>query len=138
VLTIAIDCDGTLVEAGAGPQDKLTWRPGAKDAIKALAKAGHRLVLFSCRSNPIHDGMGRQRDAEDFYRWGTVPQAVQDSWHYFGTMRKFLQDEGVWDLFAEVWQSPGKPLAEVYIDDRFETPDWSRIRMELATGSGKV
>jgi hypothetical protein len=45
-------------------------------------------------------------------------------------MREFLRDNAILDLF-EVWQEPGKPVADLYVDDRAEPPSWQTIVAEL-------
>lgn len=107
MLVAAIDFDGTLVRRGGPP---LRWRRGAKEALRRMVAAGHRLILHSCRCNP--------------------PQDEEDAKRY-EEMIAFLQAEGALVLFAEVWQSPGKPIADVYIDDRAEPPEWFALAGEF-------
>lgn len=136
MLTISVDFDGTLIQPGGGTvlyggRVPLSWRPGAKEGLVAMAAAGHRLVLHSCRCNPIDPVLDPSAEAAAFYRWGTPPESAAQRWAAFGEMKAFLMMEGVWGLFAEVWQAPGKPIAEVYIDDRAESPDWRSLAAEF-------
>jgi len=125
-LSVAVDFDGSLA-TGEPPQ----YRPGALEALAALKAAGHRLILHSCRCNPLDPGPTIEDEAARFYRSGEVPPRVIDQWRRFEGMRAFLQATGAWALFDSIWQAPGKPLADVYVDDRGEPPDWARIAAEL-------
>lgn len=66
-----------------------------------------------------------------WYQTGEVPPRVVDQWDRFVEMRQFLQAEGLWGLFDVVWQQPGKPEADRYIDDLLEAPEWPRIEAEF-------
>lgn len=54
-MIIAVDWDGTVVEQdGRAYVDVTTpevFRPGAKEALRALRAAGHTLLLYSARAN---------------------------------------------------------------------------------------
>lgn len=94
-MTFAIDMDGTLIKITPGYKPPYTFMPGAREAVRALKAAGHRIIIHSCRSNP---GVGgRQRELA---KW----------------MVDFLDAEGV--PYDEIWDKPGKPVADHYIDDR--------------------
>lgn len=126
-LVLGIDFDETLVDQGP-----LRWRPYAKEAMLALKRAGHTLVLHSGRATPIPGGIapGSRLEADAFWRNGSVPTVVEEMWQRFVEMRAFLQAEGVWDLF-EVWQRPGKPHVDRFYDDRAEVPNWGAVWAEL-------
>lgn len=124
-LVLCLDFDGSLVERN----EPLRWRPGAKEAIVAFAQAGHRLILHSARSTPP-ETFDPDNEREAFYARGVLPEAVLDFWERFDAMRAFLVAEGVMGLL-EVWDAPGKPIADAYIDDRSDAPDWPRLVGEL-------
>ena len=126
-LTIAIDLDGTVADG-----HPLQFRPGAREALMALATAGHRLILHSCRCNPMDPGPSLEDEAARYWRTGEPPPRVVEQWWRFYEMRAFLQETRLWSLFADVWQAPGKPLADVFVDDKLEPPNWARLAAELA------
>ncbi len=118
-LTLAVDFDRTLVEPGR----PLRWRPHAREVLLALKeRAGHTLVLHSCRCNPAPAGnpSAARAEADEFWRTGETSAARH--WEAFEEMRAFLKAEGCWDLFDAVWQGAGKPDADAYLDDRAEVP----------------
>lgn len=126
LLTVAIDFDGSMVE---DHQQPLRWRPGAREFILAASASGIRLVVHSCRCTLVgyQDMPG---DAEEFYRSGRVPGQVEYSWGLREEMNAFLEAEGVRQL-VQIWEAPGKPIAEIYADDRSEQPDWFVLAAEL-------
>lgn len=126
MISIAVDFDLTLAEG-----DPLRWRANARDGLQALYRAGHRLILHSRRCTPLEESEDPDKEAMEFYRWGTTPPSALQQWAYFDEMRSFLKREGAWGLFHEVWQRPGKPGADLFIDDRLESPDWARLAREL-------
>lgn len=126
-LTIATDFDGTLA---AG--EPLVWLPGAHEAVAALHGAGHRLILHSCRCNPVDPAPEIADEAGRFYRLGEVPARVTEQWRRMAEMRAFLQAYGAWEWF-DVWAGSGKPPADRYVDDRCEPPDWSALIQEFGT-----
>jgi hypothetical protein len=123
---IAIDFDETLTE-GAPPRLKA----GALDALVAAKKAGHHLILHSCRSTVTGHSPILEDEATRFWRDGTVPAPVRFQWDLFDEMRSVLTAAGALALFDEIWQSPGKPLADKYVDDRAEFPDWATFRRQF-------
>jgi hypothetical protein len=123
---LAVDFDNTLVEQG----EPLRFRPGAFEALTAFARAGVRVVLHSCRCNPLDPGPEIADEVGRFYRTGELPERVTDQWVRFVAMRAFLQAAGVWDGL-DVWQGAGKPLAARFIDDRAEPPDWAVLIREF-------
>lgn len=128
VLTLALDFDGSLVEAHSKP---LRWRPRAKDFVLACAAAGMKLWVHSCRCAPACI-LDRELpgEPEAFWRFGQVPPDVEYSWALAEEMRVFLESEGVWPL-VQLWTSPGKPIADIYPDDLSERPDWLALAGEL-------
>jgi phosphoserine phosphatase len=108
-MILAIDFDGTLVDHEYPKIGAL--KPGAKEAIIAFKKAGHKIAIWTCRA-------------------GEQEQAV----------RKFLSENGIpYDSVNAA--APGADLgtrkiyADIYIDDkgmRFEE-NWDDLR-RLITG----
>lgn len=127
-LVIAIDFDGTLVE----DRSPLVFRPGAKEALVRLRQHGHSLILHSARCTWRPVGTENPNEAGEFWQTGRAPPWADDVWARFDEMRTFLQQQGVWELFDKVWQDPGKPLADVFIDDRAVVPYWPVIVEEYA------
>lgn len=127
VISLALDFDGSLVEG----DQPLRWRRGAKEFIRGAAAAGIKLVLFSCRCAPAC-GLADTGpwDADDFWRTGRVSEVFETSWRLRMEMRAFLEVEGVWTLMTP-WELPGKPLADIYADDKADLPDWLRLAGEL-------
>ena len=133
-LRLAIDFDGTLVQ----DQEPLALLPGVPAALQALKGAGHSLVLFSARCTPLDPGPNLDDEIARYYQSGEVAARVTDQWERFERMRDFLQAQGLWELFDLVWQAPGKPPADLYIDDRAEPPDWKRLTAELGQRGGEA
>lgn len=92
-MILAIDFDGCITRQlpyGAPP----VLRDGAADALRAMAAAGHTMILHSVRFGAEgSDGLATEAEL-------------------------FLRREGLWTLFGRVWREPGKPYADLYIDDR--------------------
>lgn len=130
-ISLALDFDGSLVEDHVMP---LRWRRGAREFVVAAAAAGIKLWLFSCRCQPVgvRDLSG---DAEDFWRAGRASPDAETSWRLREEMVAFLRAEGVWPLLAP-WDAPGKPMADSYIDDKGDAPDWIVIAGELGVRLG--
>jgi FMN phosphatase YigB (HAD superfamily) len=125
-MKLAIDFDGTLVEHGS----PLRLRVGALEAIQALKTAGHYLVLFSARSTLDGAGPVLEDEAGRFWQYGEVPGRTSYQWQLSEEMREFLKRVGLWQLFDDVWTSPGKPIVDRFIDDRAEPPDWAMLRQQ--------
>lgn len=92
-MIIAVDFDGCLTREmaiGAPP----VLRDGAADAIRGMHRAGHVLILHSVRFGVD----GCESDASE--------------------AELFLRRAGLWTLFADVWRAPGKPHADLYLDNR--------------------
>lgn len=125
---VGLDFDGSLTE-GYEQGKPLAWRPGAHDFIVGAAAAGIQLIVHTCRATLVayEEQPG---EVEEFYRTGTVPEPVRYSWKLRRELYEFLAREGVLDLVT-VWDQPGKPLCDIYADDRGERPDWIRLAEEL-------
>jgi hypothetical protein len=112
--TICIDFDATLVEWGSlmGPT---TLKPGAADAVRSLADAGYRIVVFTSRLSDEWLRAAKQSRLLQFdYIWDT------------------LEDAGIGDYIDSV--TAEKVPAVFYIDDRaipFED-NWAQIERAIA------
>lgn len=132
-MILGIDFDGTLVEHNVRP---LRWRRGAREFLVAAITAtqqgaGNKIWLHSCRCSPMCVLLDpAPADAEEFWRSGRVNPDVEYSWSLFNEMRAFLIAEGVW-WGVELWQRPGKPICDHYIDDLSDRPDWLVLAAEL-------
>lgn len=131
IITVALDYDGSLVENHVSPP---RWRRGARELIVAAAAAGIRLIVHSCRCTLVGytEAPG---DSSEFWRSGRVPPDVEYSWGLREEMRGFLEAQGVSSL-VEYWEGPGKPIADIYADDRAEAPDWLVLAGELGVSLG--
>lgn len=131
-MTLSIDFDGTVVEAS----EPLRFRVGALTALRLLKAAGHHLILHSCRCSILDPGPTVDAEVAAFYSEGRVASRITDQWRRLSDMRSFLASADAWDLFDEHWFSPGKPIADLYIDDRSEKPDWAAIAREFGQRVG--
>jgi hypothetical protein len=121
-LRIALDFDRTIAD---GPT--LHLRPGAAEAIRAFKANGHHLTLHSARSTPDGAAPVLEDEASRFWQYGEVPARTKFQWDLFDEMRAFLKAVGLWELFDDVWTSPGKPLCDQFIDDLAIPPDWALL-----------
>ena len=127
MLRIAIDFDRTLAD---GPT--LHLRPGAAEAIRAFKAVGHHLTLHSARSTPDGAAPVLEDEAARFWQYGEIPARTKFQWDLFDEMRAFLKAVGLWELFDDVWTSPGKPLCDQFIDDLVLPPDWALLKKQFA------
>lgn len=115
MLRVAYDFDSTLVVG-----QPLRWRLGARERLLSEKESGNYLILHSARCNPMDPSPSLADEIAGFYEFGTVNPRITDQWARFDEMRAFLQGEGVWSMFDEVWQAPGKPTADAFYDDKCE------------------
>ena len=127
MLRICIDFDRTLAD---GPT--LHLRPGAAEAILAFKAVGHHLTLHSARSTPDGAAPVLEDEAARFWQYGEIPARTKFQWDLFDEMRAFLKAVGLWELFDDVWTSPGKPLCDQFIDDLVLPPDWALLKKQFA------
>lgn len=125
-MIVAASFEGALVVST--PDAPLTWRPGAKDFVLAVAAAGGRLVVVSAAA--VQEAEVLPGDAEDWARTGRVPAATSLRWTDQQRMRAFLQIEGAWPL-VRVWEGQGMPPCQLYVDVWSEGPDFIRLAREL-------
>lgn len=124
-MKLAIDFDETLA-TGNPP----VLRPGASDALRAMKKAGQHLILYSARLTPDGAAPFLDDEAARFWQYGEVPARTRYQWELVDQMRGLLKAEGLWELFDEAWTSPGKPLADAFIDDLTVEPNWALLRAQ--------
>ena len=124
-MLIACDFDGTIVSEAHDYDDvttPLVFEPGAKEALAALKKAGHVLILSSARTNlalwvdpkldPLVRVGKRQIDDKLWGRMRPVHLARIEQ------MTKFVDAElpGIFD--AVDFGDCGKIVADIYVDNR--------------------
>ena len=126
-MRLGFDFDLTLVEG-----TPMRLRAGAADTLRALKAAGHHLTLHSCRCTPDGAGPVLEDEATRFWQNGEVPARTRYQWQLFDEMRSFLKAAGLWQLWDEVWASPGKPMCDRFWDDKAEDPNFALIRRQYA------
>lgn len=124
-MLIAVDFDGVIVSKNRKFADVLTpleLLPFAKEGLRSLKAAGHTLLLYSARANrallytPEWDPLvraGVKRPNE--LVWASAREL---HWSRFRQMLDFVAAE-VPNLFDAIDDGlQGKPLADLFIDDR--------------------
>ena len=117
---LAVDFDGVIHDYSKGWHDGSIYDdpvPGTRDALRRFKDAGWRILIHTVRA---HD-----RRVWDRVRGCIILEKAQ------------LTELGAWLKkhkipYHEVWIEPGKPIADVYLDDRarhFTT--WARAINEL-------
>jgi len=105
-MTVAIDFDGVLHRYSEGWKDGQIYDEpveGSREALQAMKDLGWKIYIFSTRSNKLY-----HKDQEKAH-----DQA----------MKTWLEHHGI--PYDRLWNF-GKPMADVYIDDRALTfrGDW--------------
>lgn len=124
-MLIAVDFDGCLVEDDRDYEDLVTpleLKPGAREALYAMRRAGHTLILCSSRSN-----LALRQDwrLNPLWRLAIVPfslhrweQSLQTNQRRFEQMVTFV-NASLPDVFACIDDgTQGKVSADLYIDDK--------------------
>lgn len=143
-MLIAVDFDNVIVNVrGRAYTDTTTplmFMPGAKEGLAALKRAGHKLLLYSARANRallftpewdplVRAGVKRPHEA-------VAAQSKALHWARYREMLAFCEAElpGMFDAIDDGLQ--GKPLADLFIDDRALTfgdgadrVEWPQIAM---------
>lgn len=108
-MRICLDLDGTICHSRQGNEDysEVKPRPKAVEAIQKLKSGGHYIIIYTsrhmetCNSNV---GLVVARQAKTLLNWLDKYKIPYD----------------------EMWF--GKPLADVYIDDRaFRFTNWEKV-----------
>lgn len=97
-MTIAVDFDGVLHRYSRGFGDGSIYDPpveGAREAMEKLKADGHRILIYSTRSNKIY----KRKKVQD------QDQAMED----------WLKEHSI--PYDRIW-TYAKPMADIYIDDR--------------------
>ena len=126
MIRLGIDFDGTLVDG-----HPMRLRPGAAEAMRAFKVSGHHLTLHSARSTPDGAAPVLEDEAGRFWQYGEVPSRTRFQWQLFEEMREFLKAVGLWEMFDEIWTSPGKPLVDAFIEDLSLPPDWAILKRQF-------
>lgn len=126
-MVVCVDFDSTVVDNDATRFDDvrtpLVLQRSAREALLALKRAGHVLLLYSARANRAHlvdpklDPLVRvgARPMPDPVEW----EKQRELWQArFDQMVEFVNTElpGVFDAIDDGVQ--GKPCADLFIDDR--------------------
>lgn len=137
-MLIAVDFDGVVVRTDrpfADTTTPLQFLDGAKEGLLALKQAGHTLLLYSARANrallytPEWDPLVRAGVRRPHEVAWTAGKELH--WARYQQMLAFCKAEldGVFDAIDDGLQ--GKPLADLFIDDRALAVDvgWSHIAL---------
>lgn len=103
----AVDFDGTIVEhefPDIGPE-----KFGAIETMKALQKVGHKIIIWTCRTDKSLEAMKRWLEKNNF-----VPDAINEN------------IENLDYAFPKVY-------ADVYLDDRSFPPfeNWKSVQQQF-------
>lgn len=93
-VVLIIDFDGTICENEFPKIGEP--KPKAVEVMQALDKAGFKIVIHTCRSNPEVAG---QEECDRYIR----------------EMEEWLKEKRI--PYDEVWRGIGKPIGHLYIDD---------------------
>ena len=125
-MLIAVDWDGTCI-SNSRPWDDteipMKLLPGAHAGLEALKNAGHTLLLYSARANRASmylsefDPLVR----EGVYSGIKLDKTREIAAKRYRQMLEFVEKElsGIFDGIDDGRQ--GKPVADLYIDDRAVT-----------------
>lgn len=108
-MKIAIDFDGTCVTHDF---PRIGKDIGAVPVLKELVEKGHKLILFTMRSNKVHGKYGATVDGIT----GNTDNCLTDAVNWFkenGISLYGIQS----DPSQKKWTSSPKCYAELYIDD---------------------
>jgi len=123
----AIDLDGTLIAWGEDHRVPGPWLPGAKEALQALVLGGHEVIVHSCRVT-WPPGGGLDGVVALLAKAGFAPYLVEVSPESGLHIRHAAASSAPRPALG-VWVGQGKPVADLYIDDRalaFDG-DWAAI-----------
>jgi len=142
-MLVAIDFDGTIVSDDRPFEDVTTplrFMPGAREALYALKRAGHTLILWSARTNrallftPEWDPLVRAGVRKPHL--ATWEREKPLHWKRLRQMGRFVARHlpGVFDVIDDGLQ--GKAHADLFIDDRAlrygvgaESVGWNGVAM---------
>lgn len=124
-MRIAVDFDGTIVEQDHPYDDletALRLKPGAKQALMSLKRAGHQLLLWSARSSPM---LLVDPNLNPFVAQGVV-RVDMETWRRKLPIHKARQKQMLEFVFSELSGifdavddgRGGKPQVDLFIDDK--------------------
>jgi hypothetical protein len=93
-VVLIVDFDGTICEHAFPAIGEP--KPKAVEVMQALDKAGFKIIIHTCRSNPEISGQ-------------------EKSDQYIKEMEDWLKEKQI--PYDEVWRGTGKPIGHLYIDD---------------------
>ena len=110
--TIAIDLDGTILDWDKGQPYHISrfgpLMPGAKRFMEEVFSAGCRIIIHTCRTSPHINNDMDVKELESMV--GSELQRLMLPYH-------------------EIWTGVGKPIADLYIDDRaVRFTDWDAVK----------
>ena len=123
-MIIAVDFDGTIVKDNPRNTEAVDLLPrdGALEALRALKRAGHTLLLYSTRANRA---LREDPDLDPLVRAG-IRRVDREAWRKaqplhqrrFSAMAAWVATHlpGVFDAIDDGGQ--GKPDVDLFIDDR--------------------
>lgn len=122
---IAVDFDGTLYQEGPWLGSCDYSRGPIPGALEWLAEAliDYDIIIHTCRFSRWN----AQPAMNDVY----PPQTVADVTRSMAGMSAWFDRHGIDPDRLIYWAHPGKPYAEVYLDDRMLVPPW-RTSVEWA------
>ncbi len=127
-VVFAVDFDGTLVQPDL--EGVLQWVPGALEFLRGALARGIKIIIHSYRLTLSTDGAG-VGDADYYWRTGLIASSfLLEGWASRQQLVETLQAAEILDQVS-LWEAPGKPLADVYVDDRAEKPDWYVLAREF-------
>ena len=99
-MIVAIAVTDTLAEKGSGDgvRNPGVALKGAAGYVQKLKEGGNYVI--------IHDTMANDRKG-------------------YMILMHWLREHGI-DAYDTIWEAPGKPVADLYIDGRADVPDLSR------------
>jgi hypothetical protein len=120
-MIICVDFDGVIVDEDdrsySDVTSPLVMKPGVREGLAALKRAGHLLVLYSGRSNRARMYLP---EFDPLVRKGFIVPHHSADLHAarYRHMLSFVTRElpGLFDAIDDGRQ--GKPVADVYVDDR--------------------
>lgn len=124
-MLIAIDFDGVIVDKNRPFSDvttPLTFMPYAKEGLESLKRAGHTLLLYSARANrallytPEWDPLMRAGIKRPNEAAWTSARSLH--WARYHQMQEFVAKHLSHLIDAVDDGLQGKPLADLFIDDR--------------------
>jgi len=111
---IAVDCDGVIHAYSKSWEGGILYDEPVKDTkegIQKLKDAGYHIMIYTTRTNPD-------------YRNEKEPEQIAQ-------LKEYLKKYEI--PYDEIWTGKGKPMADMYIDDRAIpfTGDWNKTIQDV-------